>query len=368
MFELRKLYKDESGIAALIVTTILVIVIGLIVLGFAFNARQEQSRTLDNQLNAEAYYAAESGVNDAYAVISKDMASGGNVISQTRNCSTDDNGGHTYSSNQSISTNGVVGYTCLLVNPAPPTLLYSPIRTGQGQTIPIFGEDSSGGPTPISSISLSWDGFGVGSNFGGCPSSSSPPYLPSYSTWQSMGCDAPVLQVDIIPVDGWTDTASLISYSSTIYLVPSQFGSGSVNVNNGPVSGQVVLGHCTTSPVSPYAYSCYEVLNDLPCKPGNSCNTSTIHGIYYIHVTPIYYDADLSVSTNAARLANAQAFIDSTAKADNDLKRIQERISINPVGSNNLPTNGLQSANSICKAFTTRPGFSSGPGIPGSSC
>jgi hypothetical protein len=78
---------------------------------------------------------------------------------------------------------------------------------------------------------------------------------------------------------------------------------------------------------------------------------------------PIYDNADVSItaannstSSNHVDLANAQALIDSTGRASDELKRIQEYISINPVDKNDAPVNALQSLSGICKTLLTRPG------------
>src|SRR5882724_3022558 len=61
--------SPEAGFAALIIGIILVLILGLLTIGFAQLVRHEQSSALDKQLSSQAYYAAESGVNDAYHAI-----------------------------------------------------------------------------------------------------------------------------------------------------------------------------------------------------------------------------------------------------------------------------------------------------------
>ena len=61
--------SDESGMASIIVTLIMSVVITLIVLGFAQVSTREQSNALQNQLSTTAYYAAESGINDVVNII-----------------------------------------------------------------------------------------------------------------------------------------------------------------------------------------------------------------------------------------------------------------------------------------------------------
>ena len=47
----------------------MIVIISLIVLGFAQLARRNQRQTLDSQLSTQTYYAAESGVNAALRIV-----------------------------------------------------------------------------------------------------------------------------------------------------------------------------------------------------------------------------------------------------------------------------------------------------------
>src|SRR5262245_28445627 len=58
-----KLMPNQSGMAAIIVTLIIMIVLSLITLGFARIVNREQRQVADRQLNTQAFYAAESGVS-----------------------------------------------------------------------------------------------------------------------------------------------------------------------------------------------------------------------------------------------------------------------------------------------------------------
>ncbi|HSX32249.1 MAG TPA: pilus assembly PilX N-terminal domain-containing protein, partial [Candidatus Saccharimonadales bacterium] len=81
-FPKRPASAKESGMVAIMVTIILMIVISLIVLGFAQIARRNQRQSLDRQLSTQAFYAAETGVNDASKVIKAAIASGATVAAK----------------------------------------------------------------------------------------------------------------------------------------------------------------------------------------------------------------------------------------------------------------------------------------------
>jgi Tfp pilus assembly protein PilX len=67
---IRNIRHAEQGLVSIVVTMIFLIVLSLIVVGFAQVARREQRESLDRQLSSQAFYAAESGINIAKSAIS----------------------------------------------------------------------------------------------------------------------------------------------------------------------------------------------------------------------------------------------------------------------------------------------------------
>src|SRR5579862_3283 len=98
----------QQGVVSIMVTMIMMVVISLLVLGFAEIAKNEQRSSLDNALSVQAYYAAESGINDARAVIDATIASGG-IIQSKNICGAQGN----YTLNGTVNVNFNVSYTCL---------------------------------------------------------------------------------------------------------------------------------------------------------------------------------------------------------------------------------------------------------------
>ncbi|MGH7234477.1 MAG: PilX N-terminal domain-containing pilus assembly protein, partial [Candidatus Saccharimonadales bacterium] len=67
MIKTKKL--GEEGFAPIIVSIIIVIVLSLLTVGFVTLANNSAQNALNRQLSNNAYYAADSGVNDAIAAI-----------------------------------------------------------------------------------------------------------------------------------------------------------------------------------------------------------------------------------------------------------------------------------------------------------
>ena len=61
--------KDDKGLVSFMITIIMMLVITLIVIGFTQVSNRNRRESLDRQLSTQAFYAAESGVNEALKVL-----------------------------------------------------------------------------------------------------------------------------------------------------------------------------------------------------------------------------------------------------------------------------------------------------------
>ena len=313
----QKQHTNQQGIVAIVVTIILMLVITLIVLSFAKISRREQRNALDRQLSTQAFYAAESGVNDARKVIDGWLSTGDPLLNTdyTSNC-TD------FATTAGRPIPGVLGgsgaasYTCLFVDPSPQEIVYT--KSDTQHVLPI--KDKGG--APITSIEIYWDSDNGGSAFGGCPFATNPP------TWPA-GCDAPLLRVELANPPFAT--------SKSFFIYPSAGGVGTISF--GSLTGSKAQGNCSG-----------------PATDPNKCKI-TINGLvgaeYYLRVKSIYGPTALTIKANsgAAELVGAQALIDSTGKATDVERRIQVRVKANDLVGN-VPLYGLEGTDKVCKKFS----------------
>ncbi len=316
---------NQQGIVAIVVTIILMLVITLITLSFSKISRREQRNALDRQLSTQAFYAAESGINDARKVIDGWLSTGDVKLNTDymSNCTT-------FASPAVaslplpgvIAGSGAASYTCMFVDPSPEEIVYS-VSDSQ-QILPI--KDKGG--AAISTIEIYWDSDNGGTSFGGCP-----PIVPSSASnptaWPA-GCDAPLLRVELV---GAPFTAS-----KTFFIYPSSASGGSIGY--GSTTGSKAQGDCTSVPTNPN--KCKIVINGLG---GNE---------YYLRVKPVYGPAAITVKATTgvgtAELVGAQALIDVTGKATDVERRIQVRVQANNLTSS-VPLYGLEGTDKICKQF-----------------
>lgn len=353
-----RLRSDQSGLASIAIIMIIIIILTTIVIGFAQVIRREQRRSLDRQLSSQAYYAAESGVNDAVKAIK------GGFSEVKSDCapysSTDASKPPELKGNSNLLTaDRNVQYSCLLIDPSPESLVFDNVKVDRSNVFPI---ETSTNVVP-DSIYISWQDKDDpnGASFR-APGDN---YFPTQAAWLAGGPSTGILRVDIVPVAASNTRDSLIAASRTFFLYPNSNGTRySISENllppamspsfGGTQSGEIVRGHCKN--------------DNLP----NKC-VVRIQGINsaesYVRVRSIYRPTTIEViatdsSNNFYKLINAQTMVDSTGKVANVSRRIQVRVPV--LEEISLPEQVLGSMNTLCKKFTIIPQstYSDIPGEP----
>lgn len=389
----RELRDDEQGFAAILVTIVLLIVVSLITTGFAVQMRKEQQAALDNQLSTQAYYAAESGVNDYARIIKRYIAATAvpTSVTQLNSYLSDLNSGSCapsatgiYSSlrptnlpsSPNILTDGVK-YTCVTVNASPTELQYGNIGS-TSQIIPIRSASN------VDTLQITWQPtVGVSGNnpTGGCPSGAGIDSFPATGNWN---CPLSIVRIDLVPTPlGSTYTLSSLQASTmTAFFVPTPQNSGAEGCirymggddNSANCSGSdhtqsnqygdlanqgAVVGADCTDGGGGSAPSCTMVITNLSSN-SYGLRISTIYGAASINIKG--YTGG-STSSNPVELSGAQVVIDSTGLAQDVLHRIQVRIPVGASASGDTFNAAIQSAESLCKQFQTAPPavYNSGP-------
>lgn len=326
MYQKNRKQLNEQGFASIAIALVLIAVLALLTVGFAQLARREQQTALNKQLASQAYYAAESGVNDAKQAIDSRA-----LTTATANVG----------ANQCLhlplpsfgptpppaAINGQtdVSYTCVIVSLQPKTLTKDIAADGDWSTYFL-----TVGSSP-DHVTLSWSSQG-----GKSPRTTASGFTPSGS-WGARA----VMQISITPLDSLARD-DLINKTFTVYGYPST-SAGAVNYSAAPGDqGQIVGGSCTGTNDG----SCHVTISGLP---------PTV-SLYALHVHD-YYDSshvDFSAYTgaNALELADSQATIDVTGKSREVLRRILVHVPLHTTGD--LPNASLEAQN-ICKYFNTDP-------------
>lgn len=332
---MRANYK-ERGMASLMVTTILMLVISLIVVGFSQVARRNQRDALDRQLSSQALYAVESGINAATAVM-KQKYETNQPIPGKSDCAPD-----TAKYPEVRLSGDDVKVTCLLVDPVVDDMTYDAVTEDTSTFVPLKPESGT-----LAFITITWrpSSGSLGATSADCPSYNSPSSaLPVRSAWV---CPHGLLRVDLSPRPVANATTQA-SQTSTVFLYPHYWGAS--------IATPVVT---TPAVQSPYPVRCSDIDGDP------KCNISFFVGAvseYYLNIRSLYRDSRVAVdgvSTTATSMNfTGQAEVDVTAKAQDVLKRVKVRVNATEqlAGSgSSAPAYGLQTSESLCKRFVSGP-------------
>jgi hypothetical protein len=318
---------NQSGIVAIVVTMIMMLVITLIVLGFTQATSRNQREALDSQLGTQAYYAAETGVNDAVNYITANPGTA--QISTCKNLLLPP---------RKLKADKSVAYTCLMVNPNPTSLVLDGVDTTASKQWHV----QNGAGINFGSLTFEWTPTPGG---GPATCSSIIGKYPPHNTWTS-NCSYPILRVDITkaPIASY-DAASLANNTTTLFLQPGGSGGSAATVSSfGPKKAyQAPCAIISTS-------------DGVVCSAKVSLALAAQSSEYYIRLTTIY-ESTASVTLRGTNITpggpvstftKGQYVIDSTGRAQDQLKRIQVRVPYK-LNSSGTPTYALQSTDTICK-------------------
>lgn len=321
---------NQSGIVSLVITVILMVVISLVVLSFAKISRREQRSALDRQLSTQAFYAAETGINDARNALEAwtdtDARFNNDYTSQCTGpgsfASIALTAPAVFPIGVPLAGSGQAAYTCVFVDASPTKLVYS--VSDDQHIIPL--RNKTGGP--LNTLEVYWDN-GTSGGFTDCL----PPASGNPITWYS-DCDAPILRIELVDAS----SAAGLTTSKTFFLYPSTNQSDPLDLATSE-TGQAARAPCAAV---------------VPARP-NRCYVQ-ITGLssdrYYARVSGLYLPLALTLTANngTAELVGAQSSIDVTGRASDVERRIQVRVKLGDQG-NNLPLFGVAATDKICKRF-----------------
>ncbi len=328
--------RGEEGMVAIIVATVVMVIMTLITLGFARMMQREQREALDKSLSTQAFYAAESGINDAVQKLQDQSAP---YTGTKSSCDVSPTNGTPFTNGTIDSALGA-SYTCLMIDPDPPTLEFSPGRITTN-TSTVFPLTSSNG-NPITSVKIAWDPYpAITSPTLSTTVCSSPnPAFPSASAWS---VNTPgMLRVDLVNVRPPVSRDSLANGMLSLYLYPANCGPTALTYGTTP-TGTVGYVRCNSA-------------GTRLCEA--TITTSAPNSAeFYMRLRSLYRNASVTVSgfngASQLELSKAQTSVDSTGKVNDTIRRVEVRVPTNK--DYPLPEFGAQSADSLCKQITVAP-------------
>jgi len=347
MSKKNQLHDNQDGFASIVIALVLILVLSLLTVGFAQLARREQQSALDKQLANQAYYASESGINDAILGIQGNANAGiaPTITDGTPNVNTDNCLNTPFVTNgaSSISSTYGVSYSCVLVNLQPPNIQYDDVGAGSDRYL-TFSTDSTG---PNSDFTIQWGSSNPSHNV--FPPDPTTKFLP-LATWAGNNYPS-VMQISVTPLTD-TSRAGLVNNTFTAILYPARNGAGSVAYNTyssaSPTSiGTIISGDCNPAGGGGRSgtYPCQATIQNVPGGTGP----------FLVHLFNFPYDSsNVNINGKSAgvpiKFIDGQAVIDSTGKDKNVSKRLLVHIPIHP--SYTVPNFGIEGQN-VCKRFDT---------------
>lgn len=329
----KTLRANESGLAAITVTLIILAIVTLITVGFATLMRREQRQALDQQLSTQAFYAAESGVNVAREYID---ANDPDSLTEVDRC---DQTPAAITSKSSLGNN--VSFSCVLLDLSP-TQLQSRLSTDSSWVMNI--ESKTG--AEIEKIEISWQSPDS-TTFAPANWSDNRLLLPK-NTW---GETTSIVRTMLMPKTN--DRTTLINDTFHAFMYPSASNAATVNWSvpagtpSASAQGRFLFGNCDSNKAPYY------------CKVNLTNLSADSHSAYTLRLKAIYNSALVSVraydaSGNVLELKNGQAKIDATGKAADVVRRIQVNV---PLAGNNFPypEYAVETFSTMCKRFFTWP-------------
>jgi len=329
----KKLHKQQAGVVSMITVIFLSVILLVLTTSFIQLTINEQRESIDNDLTTRAYYAAESGVQDAITAISNITPT--NPLQYPTECAPEGSGV------LSDAANGLdTEYTCQLIDLSPINY-QAKLDKYKSEFFKLDG----GGPN-IDSVLVSWHINGHDDS--GDVTRRSSFNLPSEADWTA-GHFPALMRVQIVTVP--TTVADTVNRDTienfVVFLNPEDLATGSVSgiVNSAALDSKLVRVLCDNpASTADGEYICNYTLTGL---------ADGTHD-YYIRVQALYDSTSIQIVAKsggvAVELQNAQAIVDVTGRAADVFRRVEDRVNLSP--DDLWPDYVIMTAEEICKNFT----------------
>lgn len=360
----RELRQQTEGAASMIVVIFISIVLSIMTIGFIRVAINEQRQSTDFDLSQRAYYAAESGIEDARRAVRDYL--GGELTEAELNADVCDLP-RNYSGVLSDDPDFDIEYTCMFIDLTPAAFRATFDGANITKQFTVKPVNSAGNPANFQTLTMNWhlndlpaqggDGLiGSGVNLRGSGDVS----LPRRSSWNHPA----MMEVTFIshPRNGLQRSNI---QDSTVFLSPNTGSNGSSGTVFGAgVDGRVRAASCSAVASGGYACSMQFNFNGYNA----TANELTMRMTTHYAATSIELSLSSGANGNGApRLFDdMQATVDVTGRAGQVFRRVEAALDLNE--HTVLPGYAVQSATDICKNFSFTNDLADFGGVAGTSC
>lgn len=321
----------QRGAVSFLTVIFLALLLTTMTVSFVRQSVNEQRQAADDDLTNRAFYAAESGVEDAKRAI--EMLQNNTMTPAQLNgadCDTPTVGN--FDSVLSTAAGVDAAYTCQLIDMTAPNI-QDQLDLWEGITIPLVGVDNS-----WTSIEIKW--HRIGADNGTTSRSGNSSSLPPIGSWRSGSQVWPaMLRASVFDTPtGNSFTRGDIVGRSAGFLNPLSGPVPTVTIGN--LEERIVNAGCANTGV----FAC--TVNISNFSPGSRD--------YYLRLQAIYQPTSIQVTLRrgaaSVDLSGVQAVVDVTGRAGDVYRRVEARVSL--IGNDYpFPDYALMSATDICKNF-----------------
>ena len=336
---------SNVGAVSMITVIFVTIILMVIVIGFIRVMISEQRQATDDDLTTRAFYAAESGVEDAKNGLSEFMLTHtGPITNQDLEdfFGTGPDECDTFGDEYLIEEGSALEtrITCQIINTEPDDVVIDNMRPWHSVSFPLMTQDND-----IASFSLEWH---MPANDGLEYALKTNANLEQTSDWRAGGASYPAgMKVTLMNDTG--DREDTIEAARIKHLLPGSGGSNTFAVNSanfGLGDDNPSLVTCDTG-VEEDEYACDVSFEGLD-------NTAE----YYVSLTPLYESTSVRMQLQNSGGENVgvlgvQALVDVTAQAGDVFRRVESRVSLGDPATSLIPDLAV-GANEICKDYALR--------------
>lgn len=315
----------ERGAVSMLTVIFLALLLTIITTSFVRLSITEQRQSIDDDLTTRAFYAAESGVEDAKRAIAEFQA-GQPVTLNEDVCQP-----------ASVVTNGLLSsdldaeYTCQLIDLSPANF-QDDLDPWEAVTIPLSGAD------PFSSVLIEWHIHEEGQPYD--RRANGQQFLPPVGSWNGGNASRTfpaMLRAAVFSHPAGNSFTPGQVQQAAVFINPASTAS---NTNPFSNDGSIINGGCAPRTPTPGQYACRVTLTNI-----NSSRTN------YLRLQALYRATDVQVTLVGTLLEDVQAIVDVTGRAGDVFRRIEARVSlINQEFP--FPDIALWSNSDICKDIT----------------
>ena len=362
--------KDQNGAAAMLTVIFITIILLVMTISFIRLSIIEDRLTGDGDLSSRAYYATESGLEEAKRAIrdfSKGTLDGTSLNGDS--CLVPDG----YDGVLSPPDRFDIEITCMLIDLDPASYEFNLSSPNTTVKAPLQAILSGTPPTDnFNEVRVKWhinanptsDGDG---ELGGATGINLRPNadetsLLSVPEWSEVERFPAMLDIQFFKQpDGNFTEDDLSSYR--VYANPTQAAPGPYTVFQGantigPEEGDIVPSNCEAA-AAPGTFACEVIFRGFPDDSD-----------YFIQITNLYRQANVEVSVwngvNNKSFNGGQANVDVTARSGDVFRRVRATISLTEPSL--LPDATITSSGSICKDFAITDNPLDFLGTAGTSC